>query len=245
MIGQRRTAPRFQFSLRGLLGFSALLGVVLGLTAWTRAPEIPLLAALTGLVVFAWRFTQASRAGLVLFLIGAYLLGESAIVWICRGEVLGMCHGQLGSLVLGFAIVLFVRASPPRKRAAQITCAAAALALLVLWWLIVPWIGMQVAHRESRRKYLDTVITLRGLIRELEMIHSTTGSYPKDEEHWVAIRGTTLPKTEYLDRPFHYGLYEEGETEHYWLAFTTDTLFGEDYVYDSSTPERGVFNAPW
>lgn len=243
MTGQDRINGRLQFSLQALFVLTALLAVVLGLTAWTSAPEIPVLSALVALVVLLWRFTQASRAGLILLLIGTPCLARTGIMWAYRGDPWATFFPfpEVGSVVLGLSILVFVLAPLWKEKTivVQLTCAATTLALLVLWWLIVPPLGEQAVKNESIRQYADTMLTFRSLIKELERIHSTTGSYPKDEDRWVAIRGAPLPKTEY-GGPFFY----QRDGGHYRLSFLAG-FFGNLYFYDSSAPERGIFMVPW
>jgi len=142
MTDQHVDVRPLQFSLRAMLVSTAIFAVVLGLTVWTDAPEIAMSVSLALLVLLLWRFTLASRAGLVFFAIGAYWLGIVAIDWCYWGEpwALVFVSPATGSLLLTIGIVLFLLTPIWKKRTTtvQLVCAAVALALLVAWWLIVP-----------------------------------------------------------------------------------------------------------
>ena len=145
MTHQHAGARRFQFSLRAMLVSTAIFAAVLGLTVWSHAPEIALSVSLAVLVLSLWRFTLASRVGLVFFTTGAYWLGIVAIDWCYWGEpwALVFASPATGSLLLTIGIVVFLLTPIWKKKATtvQLVCAAVALALLVAWWLIVPPLG--------------------------------------------------------------------------------------------------------
>lgn len=234
--------PRFSFSVRGLLFFTAATSAVLAIAVALGSPDVASGAAVLCLYGFAVRYQFGDQGPLVIWTIGALMLVASLAISRANPDSFFtyIPLAFFGTVVLGIAafsyLLMAAVAKKDRLRWQNASCVFLSGATWLLWLLV--GVGSIGAEREAEqvRRAAEDPIKLQKLIDDTNAVVQRLGRTPEDQAELVAELGYPLPKV--LDgsteSPVSYQRYTDSRFILHYELWATD-----DWTYDSSKPAAG------
>jgi hypothetical protein len=237
-----------RFNLKHVFVLVALLAAALSAGRITGSPAMSIHLTLLVVGWIMYQFMHARLAGLVPCLLGLDYLTITGIHWTYFARdsnfLINGIFNTFASFLIFAGIAAFFVCFSNRKRPYwewQLINAIAFLAVLVVWWLVVPYFGEAAVAQRRARDTANNNAAMAESVAQVEAICQKLSRVPSAQEFKDLLK-ERLPhvRDDSFETEIHYNYINDHQYRLWYIIG-----WGDTYNYDSAQPKKGWYYEPF